>query len=197
VQANPPWLCGTITSPGQPQPLSGKGYLCPADQGQFCTSSVGDPSYGNVGFDNLGQTALLMIQVRQTRLECTNHAPYRWGIHGRVRRWSGTVGLLHFRGTFGNYRVWMGGSPVVCHAMGSLSMPWDLSACHGISQLWTSTSTSRSCLPCHGISQLWTSTSTSRVCHAMGSLSSGHPPLRLNLRHNADTLTKHVAPCLA
>lgn len=63
VQANPPWLCGTITSPGQRQPLNGKGYQCPADQGQFCIPSVGNPNYGETGFDNLGQTALLMIQV--------------------------------------------------------------------------------------------------------------------------------------
>jgi len=67
VQANPPWLCGTITSPGEPQPLHGKGYLCPADQGQFCTSAVGDPNYGMTGFDNLGQTALLMIQASLLR----------------------------------------------------------------------------------------------------------------------------------
>lgn len=64
VQANPGWLCGTIIANGQPNPSHGKGYLCPAEQGQFCTSSLGDPNYGNTGFDNLGETALLMIQVK-------------------------------------------------------------------------------------------------------------------------------------
>jgi hypothetical protein len=66
------------------------------------------------------------------------------------------------------------------------AMPWDLSACHGISQ--------------HAMGSLSSGHPPLRldlVCHAMGSLSSGHPPLRLDLRHNADTLTQHVAPCLA
>lgn len=62
IQADPPWLCGTITSPNQTL-AKGKGYLCPADQGQYCTPAVGDPNYGNTGFDNLGEAALLMIQV--------------------------------------------------------------------------------------------------------------------------------------
>lgn len=65
TQANPPWLCGTITSPGASEPPGGKGYVCPAEQGQFCTAAVGDPNYGSTGFDNLGEATLLMIQVRK------------------------------------------------------------------------------------------------------------------------------------
>ena len=38
--------------------------MCPAEQGQYCNPSIGDPDYGNTGFDNLGEAALLMVQVQ-------------------------------------------------------------------------------------------------------------------------------------
>lgn len=65
--AEPAWPCGTVMASNQTLGGGTKGYMCPADQGQYCTPELGDPNYGNTGFDNLGEAALLMIQAWQPK----------------------------------------------------------------------------------------------------------------------------------